>query len=128
MPGGDRTGPGGMGPMTGRAAGYCTGNTVPGYMNPSGGRGMGFRRGFQGGGRGFGRGVGFGAYAPPVAPMAAPVAPVIPQPGYGVPPYDEGMELDVLRQQAQAIEASLSGIQKRIETLEAQNSAEEKQS
>ena len=34
MPGGDRTGPAGMGPMTGRAAGYCAGYPVPGYMNP----------------------------------------------------------------------------------------------
>jgi len=36
MPGGDRTGPAGMGPMTGRAAGYCAGYNVPGYMNPAG--------------------------------------------------------------------------------------------
>jgi len=38
MPRGNRTGPAGMGPMTGRAAGYCAGYPVPGYMNPSGGR------------------------------------------------------------------------------------------
>ena len=35
MPGGDGTGPRGMGPMTGRAAGYCAGFPVPGYMNPA---------------------------------------------------------------------------------------------
>jgi len=34
MPRGDGTGPAGMGPMTGRAAGYCAGFPVPGYMNP----------------------------------------------------------------------------------------------
>ncbi len=34
MPLGDGTGPAGMGPMTGRAAGYCAGYPVPGYMNP----------------------------------------------------------------------------------------------
>ena len=34
MPGGDRTGPLGEGPKTGRAAGYCAGNKVPGFMNP----------------------------------------------------------------------------------------------
>ena len=28
MPGGDGTGPQSMGPMTGRAAGYCAGNTI----------------------------------------------------------------------------------------------------
>jgi len=43
MPRGDGTGPGGLGPMTGRAAGYCAGYSVPGFMNPSGGRlGLGF--------------------------------------------------------------------------------------
>jgi len=53
MPGGDRTGPLGLGPRTGRAAGYCAGYPTPGYMNP----GPGFGRGFgRGGGRGFGRG------------------------------------------------------------------------
>ena len=39
MPRGDGTGPAGMGPMTGRAAGYCAGFPVPGYMNPVVGRG-----------------------------------------------------------------------------------------
>jgi len=34
MPRGDGTGPAGMGPMTGRAAGYCAGYPVPGFMNP----------------------------------------------------------------------------------------------
>jgi len=43
MPLGDRTGPAGMEPMTGRAAGYCAGYPVPGYMNHYGGRpGLGF--------------------------------------------------------------------------------------
>ena len=38
MPFGDGTGPAGMGPMTGRAAGFCAGYPVPGYMNPVVGR------------------------------------------------------------------------------------------
>ena len=59
MPGGDGTGPMGMGPMTGRAAGYCAGYAVPGFMNPIPGRGMGWGRG-MGFGRGFGRGRGMG--------------------------------------------------------------------
>jgi len=60
MPGGDRTGPWGLGPRTGRTAGY----NMPGYANPGYGRrfgrggGRGFGRGFWGRGRGFGwRGV-----------------------------------------------------------------------
>jgi len=60
MPGGDRTGPWGLGPRTGRAAGYCTGYNMPGYTKPGfgRGRGRGFGRGFWGRGRGFGwRGI-----------------------------------------------------------------------
>jgi hypothetical protein len=34
MPFGDGTGPAGLGPMTGRAAGFCAGYPIPGYMNP----------------------------------------------------------------------------------------------
>ena len=42
MPLGDGTGPAGLGPMTGRAAGFCAGFQVPGYMNPGFGRGFGY--------------------------------------------------------------------------------------
>ncbi len=54
MPRGDRTGPEGMGPMTGRAAGFCAGSGMPGFMNSGLGRGLGTGRGFgrSGGGRG----------------------------------------------------------------------------
>jgi hypothetical protein len=38
MPRGDGTGPRGLGPMTGRAAGYCAGYPTPGFMNPYGAR------------------------------------------------------------------------------------------
>jgi len=44
MPRGDGTGPMGMGPMTGRGAGFCAGFAVPGYANPIG-YGFGFERG-----------------------------------------------------------------------------------
>jgi hypothetical protein len=51
MPGGDRTGPRGMGPLTGRAVGYCAGYDAPGYWNSGRGRGAGFGagRGARGG-------------------------------------------------------------------------------
>jgi len=49
MPGGDGTGPMGMGPMTGRAAGYCAGYPVPGFMNAYGGRFAGPYGGFGAG-------------------------------------------------------------------------------
>jgi hypothetical protein len=56
MPGGDRTGPMGRGPMTGRAAGFCGGYGIRGDTNALG-RGFGQGRGRCGeGGRGGGRG------------------------------------------------------------------------
>ncbi|MEW6379550.1 MAG: DUF5320 domain-containing protein [bacterium] len=53
MPRGDGTGPTGMGPMTGRAAGFCAGFSVPGSASSSRRRGFrnGTSQGFQG--RGF---------------------------------------------------------------------------
>ncbi|MDQ1331700.1 MAG: hypothetical protein QG578_1968 [Thermodesulfobacteriota bacterium] len=50
MPGGNGTGPMGMGSMTGRAAGFCAGSEMPGYANAQA------RRGF---GVGYGRGRAF---------------------------------------------------------------------
>ncbi len=44
MPGGDRTGPAGLGPRTGRARGFCGGYATPGFMDPAPGRGA-FGRG-----------------------------------------------------------------------------------
>jgi hypothetical protein len=57
MPKGDKTGPEGLGPRSGRGLGYCTGYESPGYTKgfPRGGRGYG--RGYA---RGFGRGFGWG--------------------------------------------------------------------
>ena len=115
MPGGDRTGPGGMGPMTGRAAGYCAGYPVPGYMNLIPGRG------FWGGGRGMGWGRGrgwrsgsYGAY-----PGLAPGVPV-----YGPTPFapttpSREQELEALKGQAEYFTSALDGIKTRIGELEA---------
>ncbi len=52
MPRGDRTEPGGLSPMTARAAGYCIDYPVPGFIDPYGGRldlGFGYTRGFVSG-------------------------------------------------------------------------------
>jgi hypothetical protein len=60
MPRGDRTGPFGEGPKTGRQMGYCTGHQSPGFASMQKnwrGIGMGYGRGF---GRGFGGGFGQG--------------------------------------------------------------------
>ncbi len=102
MPRGDGTGPMGMGPMTGRAAGYCAGYPTPGFMNPVGGRGLGMARGRGGGlGRGMamrrGRGRAFGLVPAPFTP-----APTREQ------------ELDLLRGQADWLKEQLEGITARI--------------
>ena len=58
MPRGNRTGPMGWGPQTGRGLGYCAGFSSPGYTKGSGmgiGRGYGGGRGWRGGGWGRGR-------------------------------------------------------------------------
>lgn len=70
MPFGDGTGPRGLGPMTGRAAGFCSGFGRPGFASPIPGRAFGggygapMAAGFgwglgRGRGRGFGRGRGW---------------------------------------------------------------------
>ena len=122
MPGGDGTGPGGMGPMTGRAAGYCAGYPIPGFANPMAGRGFGFGFGGRGGrGRrnwfyatgltGWQRaGYGAPAYSGAAAamPYAAPYAPTV----------TREQEVDMLKGQAEYFEDALDGIKKRIEELE----------
>lgn len=61
MPGGDRTGPEGMGLMTGRAAGFCAGQEVAGWTTAPGffarGAGGGFGGGPRSGRRGSGDGI-----------------------------------------------------------------------
>ena len=126
MPGGDRTGPAGMGSMTGRAAGYCTGYGAPGFANPVSGRGFG--RGFgRGRGGGWGRRNSFYATGLPGWQRAS----------YGYPAYGGDMpynmpyspapytarvskedELNALKGQAEYFEDSLQGIKKRMAELE----------
>ena len=54
MPYGDRRGPEGSGPRTGRGLGLCNGYNVPGYLNDFGyGRGRGARFAHAGYGRGY---------------------------------------------------------------------------
>ncbi len=117
MPGGDGTGPLGMGSMTGRGAGYCAGYGVPGFANFYGyGRGLGGWGRGRGGGRGRGRwfsmagftgssAVGLGRRAAPDAPASA-----------------AGMtgqqEIDALKGQAEYLEGLLDNLRRRIEELQ----------
>ena len=117
MPRGDRTGPEGMGPMTGRGMGYCAGYDMPGYMHPGYGYGRGYGRGYGWGrGRGFrgGRGGwGRGRSAEPM-PHGYP-------PAWGLPPvaprWTQEDELAALKEHAEMLQSSLADINRRIEEL-----------
>lgn len=109
MPRGDRTGPMGMGPMTGRGTGFCGGFGAPGFMNAVPGRGgMGFGRGR---GRGFGM-MGMGwrhGWAFQTAQVASqPVS------------YQPVDELLLLKNQAKYFGEALQSINSRISELEAE--------
>ncbi|MCK4597197.1 DUF5320 domain-containing protein [bacterium] len=122
MPGGDRTGPMGMGPMTGRGAGYCAGNNVPGYINPIPGRG------FRGRG-GWGRGWRFGYSAagfPGGAPYGVGMSPYQPFGEPYAPQMTSEQELEGLKGQAKYFDDALQDINKRIQELEAAGQEEKK--
>jgi len=93
MPQGDRTGPNGQGPMTGRRMGFCAGFNVPGFMNPDFGRGMG---------RGFGRGRGFRqGFAQQVQPQV----------------ITKSQEKEMLKQELEAIKAEKAEIEAYLKKL-----------
>lgn len=121
MPGGDGTGPMGMGSMTGRGVGLCSGSGVPGYQNPVPGRGCGMGyargRGFWGRGVGGGRGwrnrfyatgvpgrMTFGAHGGFAAWNRQP---------------DPEMEKQALNGQAEALQAELDFIRRRLSEMDA---------
>ncbi len=130
MPRGDRTGPVGMGPRTGRAVGYCSGAEVPGFANPVAGRGfgMGFGRGRGAWSGAFGRGgrgwrnmfyatglpgwMRFGSYAAPFGDLAQSQA-VSPE-----------FEKKALKNQAEALQSELDFIKKRLGEIESKPAAE----
>ncbi|MBD3247467.1 hypothetical protein GF378_02500 [Candidatus Pacearchaeota archaeon] len=113
MPNGDRTGPNGQGPMTGRAMGFCAGYNSPGFTKgvPRCGRGMG---------RGFGRGFGFRrrAFANPTQAQGAmqaqtvqPVQPVV---------VSENQEKEILEQDLEDLKAEMQDIQERLKGLKSE--------
>ncbi len=120
MPGGDRTGPWGFGPMTGRGVGFCAGYAAPGSASFAPGRGF-WGRGGRGGGRGwrnrfYATGLtgwqraawgwpGFGAGSPSA---------------YASPATSQEQELSLLKQQAQGLAQTLEQINQRIAELQPQ--------
>ena len=108
MPGFDRSGPMGAGPMTGGGKGFCSPTNAEIGTRFAGryeyGRGMGFGYGFRGGygfGRGFRRGFGWN---PPV---------------YGsMVPTDQTSEINMMKAEADYMKNALNEINKRISELE----------
>src|SRR4030042_920091 len=113
MPGLDGTGPQGMGPMTGRARGFCSPYTrrfarrdwTPGSFFGRGGRGKGFRNMFWATGVPGRRGYDIGIY-------------------HGTPYYDQYSrehETGFLKDQSAILRQELSIIDRRIQELESQD-------
>lgn len=117
MPSGDRTGPQGQGPGTGRQLGYCSGYESPGHTKGFGkgrnsdhfyGRGMG-----RGSGRRRGRGFGGFHYAQNDFIDYARGS----YPQHSVNKEDE---LQMLKSRAEALNNLQKDLQKRIENIENQ--------
>ncbi len=124
MPAGNRTGPAGVGPMTGRGMGYCGGYDAPGWANWGPGRrfygrgGLGyFGRGGRWGGGGWGyrhwyHATGLPRWAradywyPPAVAYGAPVA---------APSREQ--EVEMLRDEAEWLKEQLDAINQRLEEL-----------
>jgi hypothetical protein len=105
-----------MGPMTGRARGYCSGAWAPAYGAgfPRGGAGLGFGRGrgwrrmaFATGQPGWARGGGYGGGLGYAAPFRQP---------------DPETEKQALQNQAKALQGELAAIERRL--AEIQNAPE----
>jgi hypothetical protein len=116
MPGFDRTGPMGAGPMTGGGRGRC--NSVNAGYYPQSARGYGFRgpglrRGRRGGFGwtefGWGLGRGFGRYPSAVAPT------------YPLNPADD---INMLKSEAEYLKNSLDAINRRLDELDKKSAAE----
>jgi hypothetical protein len=107
MPGLDGTGPLGLGPMTGRGAGFCMGYAVPwGARYYGRGAGMGFGRGF--------RRMYYATGLPGWARFGYPGYPQYNNPVYMG--YDELVEdeKELLSRQAEYLEKELEQVKKRL--------------
>lgn len=114
MPRGDRTGPRGRGPVTGRGAGFCAG-----FLSPFFGRRFGM---------GYGRGAGFGGGRGWRHMFYATGLPGWMRFGWGGPAFLEGpppgTEKQILEGEAEALKSQLDEIRKRLEELEGEENRE----
>ena len=114
MPRGDRTGPTGMGAMSGRGNGYCAGAEVPGFANRMPGRafgmGAGRGRGFGGGGRG---------WRHMSNAMGLPGRMRCGNAGFPYQNSEPAQEKQLLKSRAEALQSELDVIRKRLSEVEA---------
>jgi len=105
MPGYNRTGPTGQGPMTGRGQGACNTFSDTSFQGSGSGRGLGMRRGNRfartGSGMGFRRRSAWNQ-----APAFEPY------------PEDTAQEISMLKAQADSVKQALDQIYNRIKILE----------
>jgi hypothetical protein len=109
MPQGDRTGPMGQGPRTGRALGFCSGYDTPGYAKGfAGGMGRSFGFGMlRGRGMGYGRGHNFDWPAGRF------------HQGFAWPQtINKDDEIKLLKSQAESIKRTQKDLEKRLSELE----------
>jgi len=97
--------------MTGRGAGFCTGNGAPGYANTGFARGGGFR----GGGRGW-RHMYYATGLPRWGRGYAPYPPAAPYPGPA--DYSPEREVEALRAQSDYFQKQIDVLNDRIRELE----------
>ncbi|MDO9566350.1 MAG: DUF5320 domain-containing protein [Candidatus Desulfaltia sp.] len=120
MPGGNGTGPMGMGPMTGRAAGFCAGFGMPGYSNSPAGRrfGAGYGKGREFRGRNAGRGLRYGFHATGLPGWMR-------FGGYDAPYQDPdpNFEKQTLNGRVKTMQAELDFIKKRLSEIETETAA-----
>jgi Family of unknown function (DUF5320) len=115
MPFGDRTGPQGLGPRTGRGAGYSAGFRMSGSMDVPKGAGFGFGRGRSMGCQWCGGGRGWRNW------YIASGLSHCRRAGYGyscAPSSTAKDETKFLTEEAELLRKQLEGIQKRISILE----------
>ena len=93
MPRGDRTGPLGQGPRTGRRMGFCSGYNSPGFTR-------GTPRGGAGFGQGYGRGFGWRNWQ-----QQEPLT------------LNKDEQIKILKQERNSIEAELKEIEQKLQEL-----------
>ncbi|MFC1551330.1 DUF5320 domain-containing protein [Candidatus Latescibacterota bacterium] len=112
---GDGTGPEGLGPKTGRGAGYCAGYSVPGYQNTTVSR-RGFGRAlFYGGGKGnrnIYKATGLTRWQPRSTNISASVS---------QPTITKEQQMESLKNQAEFLKNELEKISRQINDLESEN-------